>query len=1005
MTGKAACICRFATGPGIRLGGVRCCILPRPVVCCRKALPAMNPASRKHGTLARQILLAGGLLLGGLLLHPAGWAATGAKNFDHLTTGFNLTGQHESVRCEDCHVRGVFKGTPKQCDACHTKSGAFYVAQTVTPSPKHIPVTGSYFALMGTAPTAGAASAQPCDSCHTTATFYGAHFPHSDVKNGTCINCHNGNYSGAAGKTSSHLATTVSCDVCHTSISFLTAYVAVPIGHIPTSEVCATCHAPTAFVPGSMNHAGTAGACNLCHAAAANPIAFQIPGTITSGGTTVTLTTTGSSVVVNPMSQGGVPNSAAVLPVNHIPTSASCDQCHSTLPPTMAFPFVSVAGFKNGIMKHAAVAGASCGSCHNVPTVFAGTGLGAGGQPFQMSGAPGTPGVGNHIPVTGVDCGACHAVSDVPTATGTGFATKIVPALSVAGHAAVTAANLPCASCHAVGMTWKLESTTMVTATAAHIPPDNTGATIACSSCHSATSVGTLGFVLPGTPGTLTPKMTVAMHAAATAAGVTCDQCHEAGLVNFQGVLGQIYLRPETTSPGLSKAPPLDPYHATTNAATQDCSACHTTSSLFTTATLPSNHFKLNPASATACADCHTVGYGAGLSIMKHADVNTLSCTSCHNTATAFAGTGQGSGGQPWQMSGAVGVLGASTTHFPLGAATDCSNSGCHTSPPTDAMSANGVGFQFATTNPVLSSAGHTTVNAACGTCHAAGMGWKGVATLVGASAAHIPPDNAGASITCNACHASTYSAGAFVLPGTVNTSAPKMTVAMHATVASAVASCDACHEAGLLSFQGVLGSIMLRPNFGANSGASLAVDLAHVGSAATAECNACRSTAPPMTNVAAPANHFKLNPTGTACNDCHAGGYSVGQAIMKHADVNTFTSTSCHNVATAFAGTAQGTGGQPWQMSGAVGVLGTGTTHFPLGAATDCSNSGCHTSPPTDTMSANGVGFQVATTNPVLYSTGHTTVNAACGTCHAAGMSWRGDLTLVEATGGHMPP
>ena len=43
--------------------------------------------------------------------------------FDHFRTGFPLTGGHERVRCESCHIRGLFKGTPSQCKTCHSPGG------------------------------------------------------------------------------------------------------------------------------------------------------------------------------------------------------------------------------------------------------------------------------------------------------------------------------------------------------------------------------------------------------------------------------------------------------------------------------------------------------------------------------------------------------------------------------------------------------------------------------------------------------------------------------------------------------------------------------------------------------------------------------------------------------------------------------------------------------------------------------------------------------------------
>src|ERR1700751_2375899 len=39
--------------------------------------------------------------------------------FDHLTTGFELLGQHRDLPCEACHANAIFKGPPKACAACH----------------------------------------------------------------------------------------------------------------------------------------------------------------------------------------------------------------------------------------------------------------------------------------------------------------------------------------------------------------------------------------------------------------------------------------------------------------------------------------------------------------------------------------------------------------------------------------------------------------------------------------------------------------------------------------------------------------------------------------------------------------------------------------------------------------------------------------------------------------------------------------------------------------------
>ncbi|MBL0060766.1 MAG: hypothetical protein IPP40_04570 [bacterium] len=43
------------------------------------------------------------------------WDAT----FDHQATAFPLTGQHVQTACQQCHIGGVFEGTPNQCIDCH----------------------------------------------------------------------------------------------------------------------------------------------------------------------------------------------------------------------------------------------------------------------------------------------------------------------------------------------------------------------------------------------------------------------------------------------------------------------------------------------------------------------------------------------------------------------------------------------------------------------------------------------------------------------------------------------------------------------------------------------------------------------------------------------------------------------------------------------------------------------------------------------------------------------
>ena len=107
----------------------------------------------------------GAVLLAGVL--SAASAQTPTRTFDHLKTGFALTGTHIGQRCEACHQMGVFKGTPLDCASCHTAGFRLASANVVKPD-KHIPTQ------LG------------CGFCHNTRVFSGAKFNHLGVPAGGC---------------------------------------------------------------------------------------------------------------------------------------------------------------------------------------------------------------------------------------------------------------------------------------------------------------------------------------------------------------------------------------------------------------------------------------------------------------------------------------------------------------------------------------------------------------------------------------------------------------------------------------------------------------------------------------------------------------------------------------------------------------------------------------------------------------------------------------------------
>lgn len=195
----------------------------------------------------------------------------GGRDFNHMTTGFPLSGGHATAACETCHTGGVFKGTPKNCDGCHAV-GSRIVA---TPKSSNHIVTDA-----------------PCESCHfNTATWLGARYNHGNAKTGQCKTCHNGRQ--ATAKPASHnigQKATASCDSCHRSFAWIPASwnhigvvpktctnchvpggqssISKPSSHTPTSikgmNQCDDCHNTFGWYPALFKH-NTGAACSSCH--------------------------------------------------------------------------------------------------------------------------------------------------------------------------------------------------------------------------------------------------------------------------------------------------------------------------------------------------------------------------------------------------------------------------------------------------------------------------------------------------------------------------------------------------------------------------------------------------------------------------------------------------------------------------------------------------------------------------------------------------------------------
>jgi hypothetical protein len=281
-------------------------------------------------------------------------AQMGGRDFNHMTTGFILSGGHAVAACETCHIGGVFKGTPRACDGCHS-TGRRIIA---TPKNSSHIVTDA-----------------PCENCHfNTATWLGARFNHGNAQPGQCTTCHNGRLSLT--KPSTHNTgkkATEQCDSCHRSSAWLPA----SWNHSLSPGVCSTCHTNPATVSGPnlkpTGHGAAALkgqlACDSCHTYLGwYPNRFKHnTGAVCSSchnGTLAIGKPTGHVATTDECSQCHIGNTAWApalggKPANHIPYNAgvTCSNCHTGLAKVPA-----------SVIHPNAVASYTCANCHITPT-------------------------------------------------------------------------------------------------------------------------------------------------------------------------------------------------------------------------------------------------------------------------------------------------------------------------------------------------------------------------------------------------------------------------------------------------------------------------------------------------------------------------------------------------------------------------------------------------------------------------------------------------------------
>ena len=955
-------------------------------------IPTSQPCALCHltpGNYALATMSHTGITSGCATCHAAGLSFANVIPVAPPATHLPIT-----QTCETCHSAAKFTsfsgttmnhaGIASGCDSCHASGKSYFGVTVVTPPATHIPFGGS-----------------ACESCHAPAAFTsfgGTAMNHSAVGGVACATCHETGKSfyGVTIVTRPTLAQdkshpqTGDCGSCHSSTtSFSTGVVTQPSNHIPTSQPCTLCHTtPGNFSVATMNHTGITSGCSACHAAGlsfANVVPVSPPATHVP--TSQSCELCHSPAKFNNFS-GGVMNHAGITsgctnchalgksfygvtvvtqPATHIPIgTAACESCHSTS------TFTSFGGTK---MNHAPVAGVPCATCH------------ASGKTFYGVTIVTPPGA--HIPFGTSACESCHSPAAFTNFGGTTM-----------NHSAV--AGIPCATCHETGKSFY--GVTIVTRPTPGQDP-NHPTSGDCGTCHTSTtsfSAGVTGMPANHIPTTQTCALCHTVpgnYAVATmnhaGIGSGCATCHASGL-SFANI---IPVSPPATH--VPSSQPCELCHSPAkfnnfsggtmshNGITSGCDGCHASGKSFfgvTIVTPPGTHI---PIGGSACESCHAAAKftNFGGTAMNHAPVAGVPCATCHEGGRSFYGvtivTRPTLGQDPnHPQTGDCGSCHSSTTSFSSGVTTQPPNhipttqpcALCHTTPGN---------FAVATMN-------HTGITSGCATCHASGLSFANV-TPVSPPATHIPTSQA-----CELCHSpakfTNFSGGTMnhsgITSGCTNCHASGKSFfgvtivtqpGTHIPIGSA--ACESCHPATkFTSFGGT--SMNHAPVAGTPCATchdagktfygvtivtrpTLAQDPNHPQ---TGECGNCHSSTTSFSSgvTTMPANHI---PTTQPCALCHTtpGNYAV--ATMNHTGI-TSGCALCHATGSSFANIVPVT---------------PPATHIPTSQPCEL----CHSATRFTNFSGTAMN--------------HANISSGCANCHGTGKSFYG-VTIVTPPGTHIP-
>jgi hypothetical protein len=327
-------------------------------------------------------------------------ADTYGKNFDHNTVSFQLSGKHDEVLCNQCHLNdrtsGELKATPEDCVSCHLSKDVHWGRLGPDCGSCHTTTSwgsASYNHNLAAFKLTGQHKIVECTNCHINHVLQGTPI--------ACASCHNTDdvHKGRLG---------AECDSCHTTggwtpatydhnlsafkltgMHAITACANCHINHIlqGTPTDCQSCHA------GQDKHNGQFGAdCSSCHSTNAwLPARFDHPRfgfTLTGAHINLTCGQCHSGGGYTGLSTACAACHAE--PPNHF--GSNCSQCHSTSNWNATFSH-------SGFSMSGAHANLACSACHTSGSY--------GGLSASCSSCHAEP--ANHF---GSDCSQCHSTSN-----------------------------------------------------------------------------------------------------------------------------------------------------------------------------------------------------------------------------------------------------------------------------------------------------------------------------------------------------------------------------------------------------------------------------------------------------------------------------------------------------------------------------------------------------------------------------------------------------------------